>query len=71
MLTTESDQEKKERARKLGATGFIIKPFNPTGLVDDASKSCGVTLEVTTETIGIDPCLDSEQLKITFFEECQ
>ena len=38
VLTTESDQEKKERARKLGATGFIIKPFNPTGLVDALRK---------------------------------
>jgi two-component system chemotaxis response regulator CheY len=38
VLTTESDQEKKERARKLGATGFIIKPFNPTGLVDVLRK---------------------------------
>jgi len=38
VLTTESDQEKKERARKLGATGFIIKPFNPTGLVNVLRK---------------------------------
>jgi two-component system chemotaxis response regulator CheY len=38
VLTTESDQDKKERARKLGATGFIIKPFNPTGLVDVLRK---------------------------------
>src|SRR5882724_6158315 len=38
VLTTESDNEKKERARKLGATGFIIKPFNPTGLVDVLRK---------------------------------
>jgi two-component system chemotaxis response regulator CheY len=38
VLTTESDQEKKERARKLGATGFIIKPFNPAGLVDVLRK---------------------------------
>jgi two-component system chemotaxis response regulator CheY len=38
VLTTESDQEKKERARKLGATGFIIKPFNPSGLVDVLRK---------------------------------
>ncbi len=38
VLTTESDNEKKERARKLGATGFIIKPFNPTSLVDVLRK---------------------------------
>jgi two-component system chemotaxis response regulator CheY len=38
VLTTESDKEKKERARKLGATGFIVKPFNPVGLVDAIRK---------------------------------
>jgi two-component system chemotaxis response regulator CheY len=38
VLTTESDQEKKERARQLGATGFIVKPFNPTGLVEVLRK---------------------------------
>ena len=34
VLTTESDAEKKSRARMAGATGWIIKPFNPTKLVD-------------------------------------
>lgn len=34
VLTTESDQEKKNRARQAGATGWIVKPFNPTKLVD-------------------------------------
>jgi len=38
VLTTESDKEKKERARRLGATGFIVKPFNPVGLVDAIRK---------------------------------
>jgi len=33
VLTTESDQEKKARARAAGATGWIIKPFNSDSLV--------------------------------------
>jgi two-component system, chemotaxis family, chemotaxis protein CheY len=38
VLTTESDKEKKDRARNLGATGFIIKPFNPVSLVEVIRK---------------------------------
>ncbi len=38
VLTTESDREKKDRARELGATGFIVKPLNPTTLVDVIRK---------------------------------
>ncbi len=34
VLTTESDAEKKARARMAGATGWIVKPFNPAKLVD-------------------------------------
>ncbi|MFM9942567.1 MAG: response regulator [Hyphomicrobiaceae bacterium] len=33
VLTTESDAEKKNRARQAGATGWIVKPFDPSKLV--------------------------------------
>lgn len=33
VLSTESDQEKKTRARNAGATGWIVKPFDPEKLV--------------------------------------
>jgi two-component system chemotaxis response regulator CheY len=33
VLTTESDEEKKQRARAAGATGWIVKPFDPVKLV--------------------------------------
>ena len=34
VLTTESDADKKQRARSAGATGWIVKPFDPVKLVD-------------------------------------
>lgn len=34
VLTTEVDVEKKNRAREAGATGWIVKPFDPEKLVE-------------------------------------
>lgn len=34
VLTTESDPQKKTRAREAGATGWVVKPFSPAKLVE-------------------------------------
>ncbi len=36
--TTESDAQKKKRARKAGATGWIVKPFDPGKLFDAIAR---------------------------------
>ena len=33
MLTTETEAAKKQEAKSLGATGWIVKPFNPNDLI--------------------------------------
>ncbi len=33
MLTTETEAKKKEEAKRLGATGWIVKPFKPEDLI--------------------------------------
>lgn len=38
MLTTESDEGKKQEGRAVGATGWIVKPFNPERLLAIISK---------------------------------
>lgn len=38
MLTTESDPEKKKIAKQAGATGWIIKPFDPDKLLATVKK---------------------------------
>ena len=40
MLTTEGDSGKKEEGKAAGATGWIVKPFNPQKLVDVVKKVC-------------------------------
>jgi len=41
MLTTESDERKKAEGRAAGATGWIVKPFNPEKLISVVRKVCG------------------------------
>jgi two-component system, chemotaxis family, chemotaxis protein CheY len=38
MLTTESSGDKVERAKKAGASGWLVKPFNPEQLVGAVKK---------------------------------
>ena len=41
VLTTESEQEVKQRGRAAGATGWIVKPFNPEVLLSVLGKVLG------------------------------
>lgn len=40
MLTTEGDASKKEEGKQAGATGWIVKPFNPEKLIQVVNKVC-------------------------------
>jgi two-component system, chemotaxis family, chemotaxis protein CheY len=40
MLTTEGDPGKKAEGRAAGATGWIVKPFDPKKLVDVVNRVC-------------------------------
>lgn len=41
MLTTESSDEMKAKGRAAGATGWLVKPFAPQGLVNVVKKVIG------------------------------
>ncbi|RMG37410.1 MAG: response regulator [Gammaproteobacteria bacterium] len=41
MLTTESSAEKKQEGKAAGATGWIVKPFNPEQLLKTVAKVIG------------------------------
>ncbi len=41
MLTTESDPAKKAEGKGAGATGWLVKPFNPEKLVELIHRVCG------------------------------
>lgn len=43
MLTTESQDEKKIAGKKAGATGWIVKPFDPARLLAVVHKVCPTT----------------------------
>ena len=38
MLTTEMEEDKKQKGRAAGAKAWIVKPFNPPQLLDAVSK---------------------------------
>jgi two-component system, chemotaxis family, chemotaxis protein CheY len=40
MLTTESQEEKKEQGKAAGAKAWMVKPFSPTQLVSAVAKLC-------------------------------
>ena len=40
VLTTEADGAKKTEGREAGATGWIVKPFNPEKLLQVVQKVC-------------------------------
>ncbi len=41
MLTTESGSEKKQEGKAAGATGWLVKPFNPEQLVATVKRVIG------------------------------
>ncbi|TJY62830.1 response regulator [Sinimarinibacterium sp. CAU 1509] len=41
MLTTESGPEKKQEGKQAGATGWLVKPFNPEQLIATINKVIG------------------------------
>lgn len=41
MLTTESSADKKSEGKAAGATGWIVKPFNPEQLLNTVKKVLG------------------------------
>jgi len=41
MLTTESGLDKKQQGKAAGATGWIVKPFNPDQLIATVKKVLG------------------------------
>lgn len=41
MLTTESAADKKSEGKAAGATGWIVKPFNPDQLINTVKKVLG------------------------------
>lgn len=40
VLTTESGDDKKKAGKEVGASGWIVKPFNPQTLINTINKVC-------------------------------
>ena len=40
ILTTEADQDKKAAGKAAGATGWIVKPFDPDQLIGVVKRVC-------------------------------
>ncbi len=40
MLTTEGDAQKKAEGRAAGATGWLVKPFDPAKLIELVTRVC-------------------------------
>ena len=40
MLTTETDDDKRQQGKAAGATGWIVKPFDPEKLLQVVNKVC-------------------------------
>lgn len=40
MLTTETDDDKRQKGKAAGATGWIVKPFDPEKLLQVVNKVC-------------------------------
>lgn len=40
VLTTESGDDKKKQGKAAGASGWIVKPFNPQTLINTINKVC-------------------------------
>lgn len=40
VLTTESGEDKKKEGKSVGASGWIVKPFNPQTLINTINKVC-------------------------------
>jgi len=49
MLTTESGEEMKAMGREAGATGWIVKPFDPQRLLELVHKVIGDAMEETQD----------------------
>ena len=53
ILTTESGDEMKRRGKEAGASGWIVKPFNPVQLQEVVCRLLRLPAEPSRESIGV------------------